>query len=205
MRVDQRILASIDVVTIDGFGTLLQLVDPVPRLRVLAPGKSSDEIRVAFEAEAEYYLDHSLEGRDDVSLAKLRADCTAVFNKALGSELTPGEYIGALEFEPLPGVPEALRRLRAHGLALAVVANWDFGLHEHLRTRRLRHWFDTVVTAAEVGAKKPDPRPFREALHRLGVRPDRAVHVGDVLAHDGEGAAAAGMRFVEAPLSRLVA
>jgi HAD superfamily hydrolase (TIGR01509 family) len=205
MRVGQRILASIDAVTIDGYGTLLQLVDPVPKLRTLARGNSADEIRAALEAELEYYLDHSLEGRDDASLARLRAECTAVFNEALGSDLTPDEYIGALEFEPLPGVLAALRRLRAHGLALAVVANWDFGLHEQLSRRRLRHWFDTVVTAAEVGAKKPDPRPFREALHRLGVRPDRAVHVGDVLAHDGEGAAAAGMRFVEAPLSRLLA
>jgi HAD superfamily hydrolase (TIGR01509 family) len=205
MRVGQRTLASIDAVTIDGFGTLLQLVDPIPILRVLAPGKSADEIRAALDAELEYYLDHSLEGRDDTSLAKLRADCTAVFNEALGTALTPDEYIGALAFEPLPGVPEALRRLRARGLALAVVANWDFGLHEHLSTRRLRHWFDTVVTAAEVGAKKPDPRPFREALHRLGVRPERAVHVGDVPAHDGDGAAAVGMHFVQAPLSRLLA
>jgi HAD superfamily hydrolase (TIGR01509 family) len=205
MRVGQRMLASVDAVTIDGYGTLLQLVDPVPALSALAPEKSADAIRAALDAELSYYLDHSLEGRDGASLAKLRADCTAVFNEVLGSALTPKEYIGALEFEPLPGIPETLRRLRAHGLALAVVANWDFGLHEHLHKRRLRHWFDVVVTAAEVGAKKPDPRPFREALHRLGVRPERAVHVGDLPAHDGEGATAAGIRFVQAPLSRLVA
>jgi HAD superfamily hydrolase (TIGR01509 family) len=205
MRVGQRMLASVDAVTIDSYGTLVRLVDPVPALSALAPGKSADEIRAALEAELDYYLEHSLEGRDDASLAKLRADCTAVFNDALGSALTAGEYIGALEFEPLPGVPEALGRLRAHGLALAVVANWDFGLHEHLRRLGLRPWFDTVVTAAEVGAKKPDPRPFREALRRLGVRADRAVHVGDLPAHDGDGATAAGMRFVQAPLSRLLA
>lgn len=205
MRVGQRMLASVDAVTIDSYGTLLQLVDPVPVLSALVPGKSADEIRAALDAELNYYLDHSLEGRDAAGLAKLRADCTAVFNEALGSALTPGEYIGALEFEPLPDVPEALGRLRAHGLALAVVANWDFGLHEHLHKRRLHHWFDVVVTAAEVGAKKPDPRPFREALHRLGVPPERAVHVGDLPADDGEGAAAAGMRFVQAPISRLVA
>jgi HAD superfamily hydrolase (TIGR01509 family) len=205
MPVGQRILASIDAVTIDGFGTLLRLIDPVPTLQTLAPGKSAHEIRAALETEMDYYLDHSLEGSDEASLAKLRAECTAVFNEALGSDLTPDEYMGALEFEPLPDVPETLARLRARGLVLAVVANWDFGLHEHLSRHGLDQWFDTVVTAAEVGARKPDPKPFREALRRLGIRPDRAVHVGDVPADDGDGAAAAGMRFVEAPLSRLLA
>jgi putative hydrolase of the HAD superfamily len=205
MRVGQRMLASVDAVTIDGFGTLLRLVDPLPKLRALVPEKSAEEIGFALEAEMAYYLDHSLEGSDAASLTKLRADCTAVFNEALGSSLTQDDYIGALEFEPLPGVPETLRRLRAHGLALAVVANWDFGLHEHLRRQRLDDWFDTVVTAAEVGAKKPDPRPFREALRRLRVQPERAVHVGDRPTDDGEGAVGAGLRFVPAPLAQLLA
>lgn len=205
MRDGQRTLADVDAVTIDGYGTLLRLVDPIPKLLPLAPGKSASEIRAALEAEMEYYLDHSLEGRDEPGLARLRADCTAVFNDALGSKLTPDEYIGALEFESLPGVAETLRRLRAHGLALAVVANWDFGLHEHLRHQGLYHWFDTVVTAAEVGARKPHPRPFQEALRRLGVDPARALHVGDLPADDERGAAAAGMRFAPAPLRQLLA
>jgi HAD superfamily hydrolase (TIGR01549 family) len=205
MRDGQRTLAGVDAVTFDGYGTLLQLVDPLPRLRALVPERSPEEIEAAFRVEAEYYAVHSLEGRDDASLARLRADCTAVFNDALGVSLKPDEYVGALEFEPLPGVAETLQRLRGLGLALAVVANWDFGLHEHLRGQELYHWFATVVTAAEVGAKKPDPRPFREALRQLRVKPDRALHVGDQPADDEQGAAAAGMRFAPAPVRQLLA
>jgi HAD superfamily hydrolase (TIGR01509 family) len=196
--------AGLDAVTIDGYGTLLTLVDPLDKLRALLPEHPADAIRSAFRAEADHYMEHAHEGRDEPSLARLRADCTAVFNRALGSALTPGQYVGALEFELLPGVEAALARLRAHGLALAVVANWDFSLHDHLRSHRLRTWFDGVVVSGELGVRKPDPAPFLAALERLGVEPGRTVHVGDHPPHDEAGARGAGMRFEPAPLPAAV-
>ena len=196
--------ADLDAVTIDGFGTMLELVDPIDNLRALLPQHPPEAIRRGFAAEAEYYLGHSHEARDERTLAALHERCTAVFNEKAGSALIPGEYVGALEFRVLPEVPDALGRLRAHGLALAVVANWDFSLHEHLRRHGLRAWFDAVVVSAEVGARKPDPEPFRAALHELGVEPARAVHIGDHAPHDEVGARAAGMRFEPAPLRAAV-
>jgi putative hydrolase of the HAD superfamily len=191
---------GLDAVTIDGYGTLLTLVDPVEKLQSLLPDRSAGAIRRAFEAEAGYYLEHSHEGGDAASLADLHERCTAVFNDSLGSALSPSEYVGALEFAVLPGVKDALQRLRAHGLAIAVVANWDFSLHEHLRRHGLRESFAAVVVSAELGARKPDPAPFLTALEQLGVAPDRAVHVGDHPPHDEVGASAAGMHFERAPL-----
>lgn len=193
-------LQSIDAVTIDAYGTLLTLVDPVEKLHALLPEHGPDAIRRAFEAEAAYYLEHSHEGRDEASLVRLHDDCTALFNSTLGSALTREQYVGALEFEVLPGVREALRRLRAHGLALAVVANWDFSLHRHLSDHGLGGWFDAVIVSGDLGVRKPDPAPFAAALERLGVDVARAVHVGDHAPHDEVGARAAGMRFESAPL-----
>lgn len=198
-------LADLDAVTVDGYGTLLALRDPIGNLCALLPDRPRDEVERAFRAEAEHYVAHSAKARDAATLERLHADCTAVFNDALGSTLTREQYIGALEFELLPGVREALRRLRAHGLALAVVANWDFSLHAHLRRHGLAGWFDTVVTSAETGVKKPDPAPFRLALERLGVAANRTLHVGDYRPHDEVGARAAGMRFEPAPLAEAVA
>lgn len=195
----------IDAVTIDGYGTMLTLVDPIEKLRALLPGHSAEAIRRGFRAEADFYLAHSHEARDQATLEELHERCTAAFNEAADATLTRPQYIGALEFEVLPGVPESLRRLRAHGFALAVVANWDYSLHEHLRRHGLRHWFDAVVVSAELGAPKPDPAPFLAALDQLGVEPARAVHVGDHLPHDEVGARAAGMRFEPAPLPDAVA
>lgn len=193
-------LASLDAVTIDGYGTLLQLVDPLPKLHALLPERSTEELEAAFQAEAEFYVEHAVEAADEASLERLHSACTEVFNQAARSSLTTKEYIGALEFELLPGVVEAIAALRARGLALAVVANWDFSLHAHLRGHGLHEWFETIVTSAETGLRKPDPGPFRAALARLGIPPGRALHVGDDES-DEKGAAAAGLHFAPAPLA----
>jgi putative hydrolase of the HAD superfamily len=87
-------------------------------------------------------------------------------------------------------------------LPLAVVANWDIGLHEHLARLGMTERFVAILTSAEAGAEKPDPRIFGLALERLGVRPEEAVHVGneDV---DRLGASAAGLAFEPVPLATL--
>jgi HAD superfamily hydrolase (TIGR01509 family) len=41
--------------------------------------------------------------------------------------------------------------------------------------------FDEVIISAEVGLAKPDPRIYRLAVERLGVQPERAAFVDDVL------------------------
>mgnify|MGYP002713108270 CR=1 FL=1 len=56
--------------------------------------------------------------------------------------------------------------------------------------------FDFALSAAEVGASKPDPAMFRTALARTGVRPAEALHVGDDPELDVEAARRAGMRAV---------
>jgi FMN phosphatase YigB (HAD superfamily) len=202
-------LAALDAVTIDGYGTLLTIHDPIGHLdrelraRGIALPRSA--IERGFDAEGEYYREAKVGARDEESLAALRAECARVLLETAGADLDPVEFASVLvyEFETLPRVPEALARLAAHGLALAVVADWDYGLHEHLGTHRLGHYFAAVVTSAELGAAKPSPASFLAALDRLGVEPARALHVGDH-PKDKEGAAAAGMHFAPAPLDEAV-
>ncbi|MGB2875869.1 MAG: HAD-IA family hydrolase [Gaiellaceae bacterium] len=197
--------AELDAVTLDAFGTLVTLSDPVPALKaaLMEHGvvRSPEQIAKAFSAEGDYYRARSLEGRDAESLARLRRECTRVFLNAAGAELDPvvfaDAFIASLRFELLPGVAEAVAALRRRGLALAVVANWDMTLPEQLTELGLGDL--TVVTSAAAGAAKPDPAPFRLALRALGVRAERALHVGDGEA-DELGARAAGMRFAWAPL-----
>jgi HAD superfamily hydrolase (TIGR01509 family) len=110
------------------------------------------------------------------------------------------QYIDAIRFEHVPGAVESLQRLRALGLSLAVVGNWDFSLHQRLGETGLTGFFATVVHAA----RKPDPAGLLLALERLGVRADRALHVGDEEA-DAEAASAAGMLFAPTPLADAVA
>lgn len=58
------------------------------------------------------------------------------------------------------------------------------------------HYFDFAITAAGVGAAKPDPRIFRAAIDAAGVRPDQIVHVGDDPLRDVIAAGELGLRTV---------
>jgi HAD superfamily hydrolase (TIGR01509 family) len=194
-----------EAVTIDAHGTLVVLRDPVAELqRALAErGVRRDEntVRRAFETEVAFYAPRSHEGRDRESLAALRAECARVFTAAADTDLDDfaDAFTAAISFEELPGARAACTALRDAGLSLAVVSNWDIGLREHLALLGLETAVDAIVTSAEVGARKPAPDVFLEALARLGSAAERAVHVGDD-ASDEAGAAAAGMRFERAPL-----
>jgi putative hydrolase of the HAD superfamily len=77
-------------------------------------------------------------------------------------------------------------------------------LPEQLARLDLSHFFAIVVTAAEAGARKPDPAIFQFALRTVGVDAARALHVGNEDA-DRIGAHAAGLAFEPAPLVTLPA
>jgi len=198
-------LTGIAAVTIDAYGTLVELVDPVPALQAALAERGverdAERVRAAFREEVAYYRPRSVEGKDAESLAALRVTCTGVFLGATEAELDPAEFapafVDALVFHPIAGAVEAVERFRAQGLALAVVSNWDVGLHEKLGA--LAAHFQVVVTSAEAGAPKPDPAVFLAALERLGVAAARALHIGDEQG-DEDGARAAGMQFRWAPL-----
>jgi HAD superfamily hydrolase (TIGR01493 family) len=194
-------LSGLDAVTIDAYGTLVTLVDPAPPLQAALAARGVElplyAVEHAFRTEVEFYTPRAHEK----PLETLRWQCVNVFLIAAGAgrlgvdEFIPA-FLDALVFEPLPGAAETIRKLRGYGLALAVVSNWD----ETLPERMAAYDVDAVVSSAEAGAPKPDPAIFRLALERLGVRPERALHVGDSAA-DEEGARAAGMRFAPAPLA----
>ena len=194
-------LGLLDAVTLDAFGTLVELQDPVPRLQA-AFSVDAEAAARGLDAEVTYYLEHVLEGHDAAGLADLRARCAAVFANAAGARADTNAFQSCLVFTPLPGVVDALGSLRARGLSLAVVSNWDVGLDEHLSRLGLR--FDAVVTSAETGVRKPDPQILALALARLRVTPERALHVGDDPV-DEQAAKAAGLRFAYAPLEDVFA
>ena len=202
--------SSLDAVTVDAMGTLVELDDPAPRLRrsLAEHGveRELDEVAAAFQAEVAYYLPRTLEGRDEESLADLGRRCTAVFLERAEAELDPAEFapsfLAGIVFRPLAGAAPALERLRQAGLVLACVSNWDMSLRGHLERAGLAGLFTEIVSSADVGVAKPDPGVFVAALERLGVPPERALHVGDGDG-DREGAAAAGMAFEPVPLATL--
>lgn len=93
-----------------------------------------------------------------------------------------------------PGALDALATLRARGLRLALVSDWDSRLRPLLKALDLLARVDHAAISCEVGAEKPDPRLFLAALEALGVPPAEAAHLGDDPLLDQAGARAVGMQ-----------
>lgn len=201
---------ELDAVTLDAFGTLVELDSPTERLRraLAARGVEAESgaVEAAFASEVAYYVEHKVEGRDEASLERLQRMCTGVFLEALGADLDAGEFApdfaAALVFKPLVGVVEALGALQGAGLVLACVSDWDMSVGDQLGRAGVGRFLSTVVSSAEVGVEKPDPAVFRAALERLGVSPERTLHSGDGES-DRDGARAAGLAFAPAPVATL--
>jgi len=199
------VTAGVKAVLLDALGTLVELQPPAPLLRRLLgqAGFHVSEERAAagFAAEIAYYLDHHLEGSDRERLERLRDRCAEEMRRAL---VLPGldhgtarrAMLEALEFRPYPDVLPALSDLRERGMTLVVASNWDCSLPEWLGPAGITELVHGVVTSAEVGAAKPDPRVFERALAIAAAAPSEALHVGDNVDNDVEGAAAAGVRAV---------
>lgn len=95
-----------------------------------------------------------------------------------------------------PGARAVLSRLRRAGFEIGLLSNliWESpqAVHSLLRRWEILPCFDAILTSSEAPWSKPDPRFYRRALRRLGVRPVRAIHLGD-MPLDVVGARAAGM------------
>lgn len=100
-------------------------------------------------------------------------------------------------FAPYPDVADALERLDALDVSLAVCSNWGPALRDLLAHHDLLHRFHAVAISGEVGCAKPDPELFRSALQGLQEEAgDHVVHVGDDLEHDIAPARELGLRAV---------
>ena len=87
-----------------------------------------------------------------------------------------------------------LRTLGQQGYIVGVISNWDIRLQNLLHGLGVMACVQHVSISALVGWEKPHGHIFTHALEAVGVAPARAVHVGDNLHADVEGARQAGMQ-----------
>jgi len=99
--------------------------------------------------------------------------------------------ISVSDWPPFPDSAHALVRLQTR-FRLGVITNCD----DHLfasSNAKLGVTFDWVVTAQQVGSYKPDRHNFEVALARIGLPPNRILHVAQSLYHDHVPAQAMGL------------
>jgi HAD superfamily hydrolase (TIGR01549 family) len=90
-------------------------------------------------------------------------------------------------------VPPALASLRAAGVLLGVVSNFEAWLEDWFGAHELLELFSVRVISGIEGIEKPDERIFRLALERASVSAEESAHVGDNPEFDVDPPAALGM------------
>jgi putative hydrolase of the HAD superfamily len=93
-----------------------------------------------------------------------------------------------------PDVIPTLDRLKAMGIIMGVISNWDSRLLPTLDNLNLSPYFSVVAVSAIVGSAKPDPGIFKYALEKTHVSPEEAIHIGDTIEFDLEGARGYGIQ-----------
>jgi putative hydrolase of the HAD superfamily len=105
-------------------------------------------------------------------------------------------FADPVSWKVYPEVLPTLKDLRNRGLELGIVSNFDSRLFKVLKGLGLAEVFDTVTISSLAHAAKPSPKIFEAALEQHAVDPGEAMHVGDSVRDDVEGATKAGLAAV---------
>lgn len=105
----------------------------------------------------------------------------------------------AVDSHTFDGVESGLAALMREGAVLSVCTNKTQRLSDQLLSSLgLGHWFQSVVGADSVPARKPDGGHILEAVARAGGQRDRAIMIGDSRT-DEKAALNAGLPFIFVP------
>lgn len=82
------------------------------------------------------------------------------------------------------------------GIQLGLISNFDSRIYAVLEALDLKHFFQSITIASEVGSAKPESGIFATALKKHGCTADEAWHIGDSYRDDFKGARAAGIKGI---------
>jgi len=191
--------APFEVATFDNFGTLTDWENGVAQfLYGLALRNGDDELVPGIELrELWERLQFDILGRAYRSYKQVLAESLRGVCAERGwpcDDALAAEFADSMRsWQPFPDTYPALLRTRQAGVRLVILSNTDRDLISH-SLRHMRVPFDDVITAEDCGTYKPDPEFFRQALDRIGVAPERILHVAFGFKYDNAPAKSFGMR-----------
>jgi HAD superfamily hydrolase (TIGR01509 family) len=130
--------------------------------------------------DEEFYRD-SISGRNTSEIVRdLLPELSDEENRSVGDAKEARFRERATELEPLPGLVDFVDLGRERGMSIVLVTNApEENVQAILLALELGDLFDAIVLADEVEAVKPDPAPYRAALGKTGVPPERALAFED--------------------------
>ena len=122
----------------------------------------------------------------DLSTERHREVWTELYTAAGCEQLAAGlsdqvyrRTVAAESWEAFPDTVPTLEAIRSRGVRVAAVSDTGFDLRPALDRLGLTPYLDAVLMSYEQGVCKPAASVFLTACERLGVRPERALMVGD--------------------------
>lgn len=179
-----------EVLSFDCYGTLVDWESGIisglrPVLRGHGVEATDDEI-LDLHAQTEHKLQAASKRGGYVKYRDVLGEEIREAGRRWGFEPSPSEVEmlpdSVRYWLPFPDTVNALRALKGT-YKLAIVSNIDDGLFA-LTARYLEVEFDYIVTAEQAGTYKPSPNNFELALERIGVAPEKILHVAESLFHD---------------------
>ncbi|HTR18230.1 MAG TPA: haloacid dehalogenase type II [Acetobacteraceae bacterium] len=160
----------------DAYGTLLDPVAPVERHAARVGHQWREFARLWRQKQLEYSWVRSMVGpgahRDFNRLTREALGFAASSLGIIDQDLLDTLERAWRDLPAYPEVTEALNQLRLAGIARAVLSNGEPRmLAEQIRNARLTALLDDVLSVEAVGVFKPDPRVYRLAVDRFGLRP----------------------------------
>jgi HAD superfamily hydrolase (TIGR01509 family) len=132
------------------------------------------------EVDERFYKE-SLSGRSNSKIVQDLLPClSAEEGRKLADVKEASFRERAHELEPLPGLLDFMKEGKSRGISLALVTNApEENVEAIVLALELKEFFDEVVLSDEVGPVKPDPAPYKAALDKLGISPEKALAFED--------------------------
>ena len=195
-----------DAVFLDIDGTLLWVdLDVEGYVEDLAPysrngGLNVERVSGPVWGSLRRHIRENIKYRTEEDLAGFKRRNAEITAAELGIE-APAEVLTRvaerrISFNPYSESEGVMKELRAMGLSIYAVSNWDIELAKVLEELGWTNFFDGVVVSAVIGVEKPEGEIFEKALRLSGVDRDRVVHVGNDPVTDVRGASEAGLDTV---------
>ncbi len=167
-------------------------------------GFNPSDFRTAFERALEVYDLQRQSNQIERSTTSLLQETLNTFGHEeisldiLGRGLKRFYSVSETHWRPMPALHTVLDDLHEEGRMLGLVSNaGDVENVQRLIDKvGIRDYFDPIIISAEIGIRKPDPRPFKMVLDRWQVKPESVVMIGDRLDADILGAQDAGIHQI---------
>ena len=191
-------LQGIRACVFDAYGTLFDFASAAARCEEVPSEHAARLTALWRDKQLQYTWLRGLSGRH-ADFWQVTGDALDFALETIGID-TPGLRGRLMELyltlDAFPEVPEVLHRLKAAGIATAILSNGSPRmLAAAVDGAHIGSLLDAVISVEEVGVFKPHPKVYQRAVDRLGVAPAQIAFQSSN-AWDAWAASAFGMRVV---------